>query len=332
MILLRFHWRASFLALAAILAGCGDRGSTSGKPRVGVSFETLQTEYWVASLDAIKAELAKQNAEILEAVADGDSNRQLEQIKSFAAQGVDGIIVVPKDANAAVPMVKAANSANIPIVLYNRPPAENAGTCAAVVADNEAITFDTVDYLATLARKSGTAKHQAMILIGDLADANALGRRAGFDRAVKKHADILEVVAEVPTEWNQEKALAGAVNALRSHPEIDFIFTSSDFLLPSLVSALKDAGKYQPAGQPGHVFLAGFDGDATAFRLLQEGYLDADGVQDVAFECRAAVQAVFDMKAGKKVDRIIRDPGFVIHRDNLADSKSRMWGANISHK
>ncbi|MEJ7709374.1 MAG: hypothetical protein WKF84_05835 [Pyrinomonadaceae bacterium] len=41
------------------------------------------------------------------------------------------------------------------------------------------------------------------------------------------------------------KALAGVTNALQAHPDINFIFTSSDFLFPSIVSALKAAGKYK---------------------------------------------------------------------------------------
>ena len=202
-------------------------------------------------------------------------------------------------------MIKAANRAGIPIVLYNRPPAEGAGKCVTVVADNFEITRNTVTYMAEQAKTSG-GKHKAMILIGDLGDTNAIGRRDGFEAAVEPYADVIEVVARVPTEWNQEKALAGVTNALQANPDIDFIFTSSDFLFPSIVSALKQAGKYRKVGEPGHVLLGGFDGDATAYRMLADGYLDADGVQDVAFECEQSVQAVFDLKAGQ--GRAASDP------------------------
>ncbi len=72
---------------------------------------------------------------------------------------------------------------------------------------------------------------------------NAIGRRDGFDAAIEGNEDIIEVVSRVPSEWNQEKAQAGVVNGLQAHPDISFLFTSSDFLLPSIVSALKSAGK-----------------------------------------------------------------------------------------
>jgi len=100
------------ILLAALLAGCGSRGG-SGELTVGVAFETLQTEYWVASRNAIEAELKKHNARMLEAIADGDANRQYEQIRNFITRRVDGIIAVPKDAQTIIPMIREANKANI---------------------------------------------------------------------------------------------------------------------------------------------------------------------------------------------------------------------------
>lgn len=321
---------AAILFLAQI--GCGkssDSGPTSGRPEqltIGVSFETLQTEFWVAALDAFRDELKKRDIRMLEAIADGDANRQLEQIKNFITRKVDGIIVVPKDANTIVSMIKAANQANIPIVLFNRPPAQSEARSVTVVADNFAITQATVEYMCQQAKQAGN-KSKAALLIGDLGDVNAIGRRDGFEAAVEKHKDSIEVVARIPTEWNQEKAQAGLVNALQANPDINFIFSSSDFLFPSITSALKSAGKYKKIGEPGHVLLGGFDGDAMAYRMLVDGYLDADGVQDVYFEAQASVQAVLDMRAGKPVPDKILDPGFVIHQSNLTEMAPKMWGA-----
>jgi ABC-type sugar transport system substrate-binding protein len=325
----------TLMACAGFLTGCGQSRPASEDAAktltIGVSFETLQTEYWVAGFNAIKEDLERRNIKMLEAIADGDANRQLEQVKNFVTRKVDGIIIVPKDANTIVSMIKTANEAKIPMVLFNRPPAPSSAKSVTIVADNFAITKATVEYLCEQAKRSGK-KHKAMILIGALGDINAVGRRDGFEAAVKDYPQVIDVVARVPTEWNQEKAQAGVVNALQANPDIDFIFTSSDFLLPSIVSALKAAGKYKKIGEPGHVLMAGFDGDATAYRMLVDGYLDATGVQDVYFEARASVQAVLDSLEGKPVAEKILDPGFVIHQGNLKESAPRMWGANVKKK
>lgn len=322
------RWMVAALLLSLCLLPACNQNAGPKQMTIGVSFETLQTEYWVAGFEAIKAELKKRDIAMVEAIADGDANRQLEQINNFIARGVDGIIAVPKDAKTIIPMIKAANAAHIPIVLYNRPADKTDAKSVAVVADNPGITKATVQYMCEQARKSGK-KYKALLLMGDLGDINAIGRRDGFEEAVKGYADIIEVVARVPTEWNQEKALAGVTNALQAHPDINFLFTSSDFLFPSILSALKNANKYKKIGEDGHVLMGGFDGDATAYQMLKDGYLDADGVQNVYVESEAAVQAVLDLKAGKPVAELIRDPGFVIHQDNLNEMSAKMWGAQV---
>ena len=320
-----------------LASGCNKNdGSTSAggekKLTVGVAFETLQTEYWVAGFDAIKAELKKRNIEAVEAIADGDANRQLQQIRTFITRKVDGIVLVPKDAKTCIPAIKAANEAGIPIVLFNRPAVDAPGVkSSAVVADNRKLTKETVEFMLEQARKTGK-KHKAMIVLGDLGDINAVGRKDGFYDAVKGQDAVVQVVAEVPSEWNQEKARAGVVNALQANPDISFIFSSSDFLFPSVIAALKSANKYHKLGDPNHVILGGFDGDATAYQMLVDGYLDATGVQDVYFEAQQSVQALLDQLAKKEVPPLILDPGFVIHQGNLAEKKAGMWGANVSKK
>lgn len=324
-----------FMVLGTLFGplGCSDSGSSGSangtqQKTIGVAFETLQTEYWVAGFDAIKKELEQRGFTVLEAVADSDPNRQLQQIRNFVTRRVDGIIMVPKDAKSCIPAIRAANDAKIPIVLFNRPAGESDTQSVAVQADNFQIAKDTVAFMIEKARERG-GKHKAMIVLGDMGDINAIGRRDGFEAAVKDHSDLIEVVSQVPSEWNQEKAQAGVVNGIQAHPDIRFIFTSSDFLLPSIVSALKAVGKFHKTGEEGHVILGGFDGDATAYQLLADGYLDATGVQDVYFEAEASVQALVDLMDGKTVEPLIRDPGFVIHQGNREEKAPRTWGANV---
>lgn len=323
------------LALVVVSAGiatsgCKRSGSADeDRLTIGVAFETLQTEFWVAALDAFEAELAKRDIEMLQAIADGDANRQIEQVRNFITRRVDGIILVPKDAKSCIPSIKAANAANIPIVLFNRPADKTEAEFVAVVADNFSLSKETVAYMIREAHKIDR-KHKAMVVLGDMGDINAIGRRDGFLAAVEEAPEVVEVVSRVGSEWNQEKAQSGVVNGLQANPDISFIFSSSDFLFPSIVSALKAANKYHKIGEPGHVILGGFDGDQTAYQMLEEGYLDATGVQDVYFEVEQCIQAILDLRAGREVPDQILDPGFVIHQDNLETMKSRMWGAKVA--
>ncbi|HRI15052.1 MAG TPA: sugar ABC transporter substrate-binding protein [Verrucomicrobiota bacterium] len=338
--------RSILFALLAVvglmLSACGKSESpaisTSSSPpgdaeplTIGVAFETLQTESWVAAWDKLKSESQRQNIKLLEAVADGDANRQLEQVKSFVNRKVDGIIIAPKDAKTVIPMIKAGKAANIPVVLYNRPSDPTDAKHTVIAPDNFSITKETVDYLIAEARKTGK-KQKAIVLIGDLGDINALGRRDGFEAAVKAAPDAIEVVARIPTDWNQEKALAGVQSAFQANPDIGVIFTSSDFMFPSIRSVLSNQGKWRKVNEPGHVILGGFDGDATAYQLMKEGYVDATGVQDLLWEAEQAIKVIVDAKKGIAAPARIDDRGFAITQANLKELAPRMWGAVVANK
>ena len=335
----------AFAVAALALTGCGksDSGaansstssSSSAAPgqvkMIGVAFESLMTEFWVAAFDKLKADCTAKGITMLEAVADGDASKQFDQVKSFISRKVDGIIIVPKDGKTVIPMIKAANAANIQVILYNRPADPTDAKYTAVAPDNFAITKATVTYLVSLAKKSGK-KQKAMILMGDLSDVNAIGRRDGFEAAIKEAGDAVEVMARIPTDWNQEKALAGVQSAMQANPDIGLIFTSSDFMFPSIKSVLSNLGKWKKHTEPGHIILGGFDGDATAYQLMADGYVDATGVQDVYWEAEQAIQVVLDAKAGKPAPARIDDPGFAITQANLKEMEPRMWGAVVAKK
>lgn len=341
-----FHLTALAFVLLLLLPGCdrptgegaagsnpsGPAPSVSGQVKtIGVAFETLMTEFWVAAFDKMKADCATRGITMLEAVADGDTARQFDQVKNFLNRGVDGVIIVPKDGKTVIPMIKACNAANVPVVLYNRPADPTDARHTAVAPDNVAITKEAVTYLVSLAKKTGR-KQKAMILLGDLSDVNASGRRDGFEAAIREAGDAIEVVSRVPTDWNQEKALAGLQSSMQAHPDIGLIFASSDFMFPSIKSVLSSLGKWKKHNEPGHIILGGFDGDATAYQLLVDGYVDATGVQDVYWEAEQALQVILDARAGKTVPARLDDKGFAITQANLKEMEPRMWGAVVARK
>lgn len=321
----------ALLVCACSRESAPSRASDTPRLTIGVAFETLQTEFWVAAWNKLRADTQARGITMLEAVADGDPNKQFEQVRTFINRRVDGIILVPKDGKTVIPMIRAANAARIPVVLFNRPADRTDAPHTTIAPDNFSITRQTVAYLVEQVKKSGR-KAKAAILLGDLSDVNAIGRRDGFDAAIKDAAGLVDVVARVPTEWNQEKALAGFQSALQSQPDIDFVFTSSDFMLPSIKSVLSGMGKWKKAGEPGHILLAGFDGDPTAYGLMLDGYLDATGVQDVFWEAEQAIKVIEDATAGRTPPARLDDPGFAITQANMQTLAERMWGAVMAKR
>lgn len=315
-----------FIGLLALAALIG----TGSAQTICFAFQDLETEFWVAGHKAITTTLADKGVEVIERNANEDANRQLEQVNDCIAQGVDGIIIIPQDGESATTIVQTAQDADTPIAVFNRPPSDTSKGIV-VVADNATIAKAAVDYMIELA----DAKFQAtgekltpLIMVGDLGDPNAVGRKDGFYAAVNARPELFNEVIEVATEWDAATALANLEAAMTANPNVDFLFTSSDFLFPTIRSVLEPRGKWVTKDDPNHVIMGGLDGDATACKLIKEGYVDATGVQDLYFEAESAMNAILAaIEAGEtQPNEVIPDPGFALTGGNLAEREMDMWG------
>lgn len=292
------------------------------------AFQDLETEFWVAGHLAITTTLTEQGHTVLERNANEDANRQFEQVNDCIAQGVDGIILIPQDGESATTIVANAQDNDVPVAVFNRPPSDLSRGIV-VVADNATIAEQAVDYIVdqALANAGSDETLNAIIVVGDLGDPNAVGRRTGFYAAINKHAERFNVI-EVASNWDAATALSNLEAAVTANPQVDLLFTSSDFLFPTIRSVFEPRGLWRQRGEEGHVWMAGLDGDATACQLIKDGYVDATGVQDLFFEADAALQAILQAIEDGETDpnQVIEDPGFALTVDNIAEREMDMWG------
>jgi inositol transport system substrate-binding protein len=306
-----------------------EEGSLDGRT-ICFSFQALETEFWAAGVVAISEGLRTAGAEVIEYNSNEDANRQLEQIQDCITQDVDGIIFIPQDGESAVTIIGAANDADVPIAAFNRPPADDSRPAIVAVADNREISRQTNEYLAEQARALGR-KVQPLIMVGDLGDENAVARRDGFFDVVNANPDLFETPIEVETKWDATTAQQNLQSALQANPDIDLLFTSSDFMYPQIQSLLEQQGRWAPVGEEGHVILGGLDGDNRACNLMRDGYVDATGVQDLFRESEDAISALTEAIANgetQPAERLV-DPGFALTQDNLGEREQDMWGCVV---
>ena len=302
--------------------------------RICFGFQDLETEFWVAGHQAITTTLRDQGVEVLEYNANEDPNRQLEQVRECIAQGVDGIIIIPQDGDSAVTIVNEAQSADIPIAVFNRPPNDRSRGII-VVADNVSATEQAVEFMAQKALSKYEATGESitpLIIVGALQDTNAIGRREGFFNVIERYSarypDLFNTPIEVASEWDAATALANLEAAITANPDVDFLFTSSDFLFPTIRSVLEPRGKWVPAGDPNHVIMGGLDGDATACMLIEQGFVDATGVQDLYLEAELTLDGILDAIAAGETqpNEVSLDPGFALTAASIQFERSAMWG------
>ncbi len=297
-------------------------------------FQDLETEFWVAGHQAITTTLRDQGIEVLEYNANEDPNRSLEYINECIAQGVDGIIVIPQDGDSADTMVLTSQAADIPIAVFNRP-SNNKDLGLQIMADQINATEQAVQFIAEKAIAQYELTQEPitpLIVVGALQDTNAIGRRDGFYNVINRYNEaypgMFNTPIEVASEWDATTALANLEAAITANPGVDFMFTSSDFLFPTIRSVLEPRGMWVPRGTPGHVQLAGLDGDATACKLIGEGYVDATGVQNLYLEAELAMSRLLDSIAAGETqpNEQVFDPGFALTSANYPFQRTDMWG------
>jgi len=325
-------WSCGALAVAGIAALAATPAEAAGK-KVCYAFQDLSTGFWGAGHAAIVETLKKNGVEVVELNGGKDANRQLEQVKDCIAQGANGIILTADDGDSETMLVALAQEADVPIATFNRPPSDLSKGII-VVADNESVARQAVEAMIVQAeakfKKTGKKLHP-LILVGDLADPNAVKRREGFMNALKNHADMFEKPVEINTKWNSQVALAGLEAAMTADPNIDFIFTSSDFLFPTIQGVLEPRGKWKKSGADAHTILGGLDGDDGACKLIREGFVDSTGVQDVYLEAKLALDNIQDAIANGKArpNGVKLDPGFALSQANYAQKGATTWGCMV---
>ena len=302
-------------------------GAIDGKGmKVGLSMDSLESAFWIANEKAIKAQAVKDNVQLIEVIAEGDANKQNQQIENLIAQGVKAIIISPKDGSAIEAAVQKAKDAKIPVLMDNRPVQGNIMPDLQVLSDNTAMANQALQWFVDKAKKEGKT-YKALLLIGALSDQNAIERKAGHMAVLDANKAVINVVAQVPSEWKQDVALAGIQNAFQANPDINLIITPSDFLLPPITSALQQIDKWKKIGEAGHIALVTFDGDENGMSALKNGYSEVDAAQSADGTGFILVDWAVKLANGEKPAKVnLLDPGKIATLDNKDTVWATIWG------
>jgi inositol transport system substrate-binding protein len=250
-----------------------------------------------------------------EVIADGDAQKQNQQIETLISMGVDAIIIAPKDGTASVSAVRMCNEAGIPVGLENRAADAGADVGCNVASDNKTMAMREMEYIAEKAKKEGKT-FKLMEFIGNLTDVNAVYRHEGVTEVVAKYPDIFTEVIEIPTEWKAENADSLGQAALQANPDVNLIFTASDMLVPTVKSILQKFDKWYPVGDPKHITWLTFDGAADAVNEIKAGYVDSVSVQNSPLQGELCVKNAIALARGETVQANVFDPGFEVTAEN----------------
>ncbi len=295
------------------------------KVKVGISMDSLESAFWVANHEAMLAKAKAMGVDLVVVMAEGDPAKQNQQMENLIAQKVKAIICAPKDGAAIVATARKAQNAGIPVIMDNRPVQGNFKPALSLLSDNQAMAKAALKWFVDKAKKEKKT-YKAILLVGNLADENAVERRKGHGEVLDANKDVINVVAEIPTEWNHEVTLKGLQNALQANPDVNLLITPSDFLYPPIKSSLEQVNKWAKIGQPNHVSIVSFDGDEVGMQYLKDGFSEVDAAQAAAGTGEQAIEWAIKLAKGQKPPSpVIRDPGIIVNVDNFAQLAPKVW-------
>src|SRR5258708_7201034 len=220
------------LASALFLAGCGksEPGEQSKAPEaapdkkakssytIGMSQCNLG-EPWRIEMDAqLKAAAAKHpNLRVKFKNADNDSLKQRAHVEEFVSEGVDLLIISPKEAQPLTEPVAKAMEAHIPVIVLDRAVLGDKYTCF-IGADNKKIGHAAGEWIV---KKLG-GKGKLVELKGLMTSTPGQDRDNGFRAAVAGTG--IEIAFDADMKWLEPNAPQGKESALGRCNKIDCVY------------------------------------------------------------------------------------------------------------
>jgi inositol transport system substrate-binding protein len=304
----------SLLSVAMLIAGCnqskngdGDKGDGSKKIVIGATMLSMQNEFVVNVADAMEAKAKEMGAELIVVDAERSALKQVEQVESFIAQGVDAIILNPCEVEASSPAVKLAAAAKIPIINVN------SETTAAPTAFAGSDDEEAGKIAMKLIAEKLNGKGNVLMIHGFMGQAAQIKRSTGAKEILKANPG-LKLLAEQNADWDREKGMSLTENWIQSFgPQINAIFAQNDEMGLGAVKAL------EAAGLKNKVIVVSIDAIPDALQAVKKGSLDATVFQNAKQQGGMAIETAIKAAKGEKFEKQVLIPFQLVTKANLSE-------------
>jgi galactofuranose transport system substrate-binding protein len=282
--------------------------------KVGFSQTESNNPWRLAETESVKSEAAKRGYQFVYTDAAGSAAKQVADVNSMIAQGVDIIFLAPREEKPLVPAVMAAKKAGITVICLDRRVDETVAK-----PGRDYLTFIGSDFIdegkraAEWLAKKTNGKATIIELQGTTGSSPAHDRQAGFMEALKKYPDM-KVVASQSGDFARDKGRQVAETLLQAHPDVTAIYAHNDEMALGAIAALEAAGK-----KPGKdVIVVSIDGEKDGLQAIVDGKLNC------TVECnpRLGPKGFDAMEAhakGKKIDKWIKSDDRLFDDSNAKD-------------
>lgn len=306
---------AKLLCGAALAALAIAPASAKDLNKVGISVGLLGNPFFVATIKGIEDAAKKINpkVEVTSVSADYDLNKQVSQIDSFIAAGVDVIMLNAVDAKAIAPAVKKAQAAGIVVAAFD---VSAPGADVTVMTNNVKAGEEACQYLVDHTGGKGN-----YVILNGPASSSILERVKGCKNVLAQHADIKVLSDDQNAEGSRDGGLKVFQSLLTRFDKIDAVFAIND---PTAIGAQLAAKQLNRS----EFIITAVDGAPDIEKEFASGtsMIKASASQDPYVMAGQSLTMAADVLAGKKPAEptVLLDPKLVT-AENLKDYKG--WTA-----
>lgn len=314
--MLRRHFltlMAGTAMVAAVRPALAELPKLAKKDTYKVGFaQTESNNPWrIAQTKSMQDEAQKRGWQLVYTDAAGSAAKQVADVNSMIAQGVDAIFLAPREEKPLIPAVMAAKKAGIPVILLDR----NVDPSLAKPGEDY-VTFIGSDFIeegkraAEWLTKTMNGKANIIQLEGTTGSSPANDRAKGFADYIKDHPDM-KIVASQSGDFARDKGRQVAETLLQANPDTNAIYAHNDEMAIGAIAALEAAGK-----TPGKdVIIVSIDGTRDALQAIIDGKMGAT-VECSPFFGPAAYDTLVKYANGETI------PPKIINTDRFFDASN----------
>ncbi|MCF8480933.1 MAG: substrate-binding domain-containing protein [Rhodospirillum sp.] len=293
------------LGTAVLTAGLGTAVMAQDKIVIGFSQGTMNHPWRVAMVEGNRsyAEANLPDVELIVTDGQNDSAKQVSDVETLLALGVDVLMISPLTSDALTPAVMDAMDAGVKVVTLDRK--VNVPVTVHVGALNKPIGVQAGRFIVDTLGGSGN-----VIEIQGTAGASAtVDRHEGFEEALAGSG--LTIIASQHADYLRENALKFMEDQLqRFGPgEIQAVYAHNDEMALGAIQALEAAGRLD------EVKVVGIDGQETAFEAIKAGKLAATFTYP--YVAPEGIRIAYKVATGEAVDTEVILPGKQVDASNI---------------
>ncbi|MDX1473040.1 MAG: ABC transporter substrate-binding protein [Reinekea sp.] len=289
---------SSAASMAELTIGFAQTGSESG--------------WRTAFTNATKAEAEARGYNFKFSDGQGKQENQIKAIRSFIAQGVDGIVLAPLVTTGWDKVLKEAERAKIPVVLVDR--GLDSDPSLYVTSVGSDFTQEGAMIAAWLAVESeGTC--DIVELQGAVGADAAIKRQAGFANVIKNFSGM-KIIASQTGSWSATGGKEVMESFLKSigGENICAVWAHNDNMAIGAAQAIKEAG-LKPSED---ILIGSVDAIAEIFKTMADGETNVT-LELSPYQGAAAFDALEAYLAGKDVPKRITVPGGLFYPETAAE-------------